>query len=445
MACPDRDNDVQGGITLRNPPGSIEHTDALSTEMAEDSIKFKIPDDCRIFSPFARLPPEIRHQIWEDTLATPGMHFLKINTEYHASTGLGRWWAKEWPPLHTQADDDAEEAVDPIAFHVRRETRPLLKQHGVLRPLYPSPEADISYYTNLHQQLAKLSVTCNEAAAVAKSLTARSTTLRLSNGRIISLDCASDVIYLEYVPPDVFEDCFRFSKTLDCSGLDQIRKVAVRYCHKWYECRSPRRCPNCGLMHHTSDRINYPKHLYQFLAQYLPNLEEFFFVDYFILRKPCDDAAQPAEDSQEPKRPLCRFQGGNRTYHEVDGQDWNVQSKVFEMKSWLQDAFVKYAKSSKLSRHSNPSKVKFGVLACEWTVGPPAGPKKGCVTPVKKGRNKRAHCEEHSPWRSRRSSLQRGSAAIEDMPVDVVSGFGFVFGGAGGNGFDFTFSIPGSP
>lgn len=182
--------------------------------------------------------------------------------------------------------EDEDEEGDPMALEVKREKRPTHKVDGTLKPLYPTSQADISYYTNLHKQLAKLSVTCNEAAAVAKSLVNRSTAFRLNNGRLVSLNSSSDVIYLEYVPPDFYEDSLRFTKALNCSGLAQIRKVAMRYCHKWYERKSPRRCPNCGQIHDVPDRLRYPKHLYRFLAQYLPNLEEFYFVDYLILRKP---------------------------------------------------------------------------------------------------------------------------------------------------------------
>ncbi|KAJ3519417.1 hypothetical protein NM208_g14133 [Fusarium decemcellulare] len=447
MASPDRIIDARLGTTLQDLL-CLPDAHPLLEEKLEPPIKFDIPPDCRVFSPFARLPPEIRYQIWENTLATPGMHFLKIDTDYQPTSGAGRWWTKEWTSIHAHSEDDDEDA-DPITLEVKRESRPNLKQYGTLKPLYPTRQADISYYTNLHQQLAKLSVTCNEAASIAKSLTCRSTTFRLDNGRIISLDCSSDVIYLEYVPPAIFEDGFRFFRALECSGLDQIRRVAVRYCHKWYEQHSPRRCPNCGQIHQTPDRVKYPNHLYRFMAQYLPNLEHFYFVDYFILRKPSDASSPPVDDGrgfgtlQKAKPRLSKFQGGNRTYYEVDDQDWNVQSKVFQMKSWLEDNFTKYAKSSKLSKHRSPEKVKFGVLACEWTVGPPAEAKKVPTTPEKKGRNKRTHCEEHTSWRNRRSPVQKSPASIPgEVPTDVTGRIPFIFGAPTGNRFDFTFSIP---
>ncbi|SCO12192.1 uncharacterized protein FFMR_00306 [Fusarium fujikuroi] len=446
MSAPEIDN-AHDGVTIQHPPASkdTDPSTEAPTQSIETPLKFRIPEDCRTFSPFPRLPPEIRAQIWQATLETPGMHFLKIDTDWHPATGLGKWWLKEPIFLHASAEDHDDD-VDSVALEVRKEARPTAKVYGTLKPLYPTPQADISYYTNLHQQLAKLSVTCNEAAAIAKSLTNRSTTFRLNTGRIVSLNSLSDVIYLEYVPPEVYEDSIRFNKVLNCSGLDQIRKVAVRYCHKWYEKQSPRRCPNCGLIHSTPDRVRYPKHLYRFLAQYLPNLEQFFFVDYLILRKSDLNAATDRYGFQrdlKAKTGTCRFEGGNRSYFEADTQDWTISSRVLEVKSWLQENFVKYAKSSSLSAHKNPEQVEFSVLACEWNVEPPSEPKKALATPVKKGRNKRANSEEHTLSRTnRRGSTPTVSRPVADsLPLDVAINFPFVFDAAGSNNFESTFSM----
>ncbi|KAF5559061.1 hypothetical protein FNAPI_4889 [Fusarium napiforme] len=429
MSAHDLDN-AHDGVTVQHPPASKDTEPSLESPLQsiETPLKFKIPEDCRTFSPFPRLPPEIRAQIWQATLETPGMHFLKIDTDWHPSTGLGKWWLKEPIFLHATAEDHDED-VDSMALEVRKEARPTAKVYGTLKPLYPTPQADISYYTNLHQQLTKLSVTCSEAAAVAKSLTNRSTTFRLNTGRIVSLNALSDVIYLEYVPPEVYEDSIRFNKVLNCSGLDQIRKVAVRYCHK------------C-----TPDKVRYPKHLYRFLAQYLPNLEQFFFVDYLILRKSDLNAVTDRHGFQsnlKAKAGTCRFEGGNRSYFEADTQDWTISSRVLQVKSWLQENFVKYAKSSSLSAHKNPEQVEFGVLACEWNVEPPSEPKKALATPIKKGRNKRANSEEHTLSRTnRRGSTPTVSRPVADsLPLDVAINFPFVFDAGGSNQFEFTFSM----
>ncbi|KAF5024314.1 hypothetical protein F66182_3591 [Fusarium sp. NRRL 66182] len=414
MGAPTLDSDTQLG-PLPLPENTESHPETSKCTAAAP-IKFAIPEDCRIFSPFARLPPEIRHQIWHNTLDTPGMHFLKVDTDYHSSTGLGRWWIKDSVLINAPLSED-EHDLDPVALEVKRELRPTSKVYGTLKPLYPTPQADISYYTNLNQQLAKLSVTCNESASITRSLTSRPTTFRLNNGRVISLDSSSDVIYLDYVPPDIYEAGFRFSRALSCSGLDQIRNVAA-----------------------------VPK--LRFLAQYLPNLEHFYFVDYHILRKssgaetktPADD--QKPTDDRKAKPPMCRFKGGNRSYYGVEEQDWNVHSRVFQVKSWLREHFVKYSKTSKLSNHKSPEKVEFSVLACEWNVEAPSEPKEP-AKPVKKGRNKRTYCEEHSVSRGRKMPLQKGlTSAAESLTPELRSLFPFTFDACSGNKFDFTFVFP---
>ncbi|KAF4456089.1 hypothetical protein F53441_1704 [Fusarium austroafricanum] len=423
-------NTAQVGITEQNPsePVHTQSSSDMKLQTMGTPLKFEIPEDCRTFSPFPRLPPEIRNQIWQSTLDTPGMHFLKIDTDWHPSTGLGKWWLKESHLLQSLSDDE-DESVDQMALEVKREIRPTSRVYATLKPLYPTSKADISYYTTLHQQLAKLSVTCNEAASVAKGLTNRSTTVRLNTGRIISLNSFSDVIYLEYVPPDVYEDSIRFHRGLSCSGLDQIRNVAMKYCHKC----SP-------------DRIAYPKHLYRFLAQYLPNLEQFYFIDYLGLRKSdlnavTDRHSFPIDVKAKPG--TCRFEGGNRNYFEANDEDWKISHRVFQVQSWLQEQFVKYARTSKLSNHRNPEKVKFGVLACEWNVEPPTEPKRAPTTPVKKGRNKRANSEEHTLRRTRHGSIPLGlSCVVDRLPYEVTAHFPFVFDACGTNNYDFTFSMP---
>ncbi|CAM1510494.1 Fc.00g008290.m01.CDS01 [Cosmosporella sp. VM-42] len=433
----------------QGPESSDRGLAARSKPEEEPSIKFHNPLKYKTFSPFARLPTEIRHQIWESTLTVPGMQFLRINPA-GAQEFNWRWWIKTWDPaeLDSMGSSDGEDDDDEIVREVKKETRPGQTQSARLMPLYPTPKADISYYTTLNKQLTKLSVTCTEALGVAKRQASRPSVLELDSGRVISLDCRSDVVYLEYAPPDIFEGACYFTKGLDCPGLDKISRVAVRYCHKWHEPHPTRRCPHCGRVHGGSDKVTYPKHLYQFIARYLPNLEHFYFVDYLILRKPsCEEGQMDVEGQGIPKkkvhRPMCKFEGGNRTYHEVDEEDWNITSKVFDMRSWLQDRFVRYAKKSKLSKHKNPEKVEFGVLACEWTVGPPEEVKKAPATPVKKGRNKRAFCEEHTMRRNRRVSYrQTPSSAMSSPQAQITSDLPFVFGSPEGNNFEFTFQLP---
>ncbi|KAJ4134780.1 hypothetical protein NW768_004383 [Fusarium equiseti] len=406
-------------------PQHISSPDSPIVQTIEAPLKFEIPEGCRTFSPFARLPPEIRAQIWQNTLNTPGMHFLKVEAETETetlSTGTGRWWMKEsLPNLFSISSDEEDQAGPMTAADVKK----LPAQKATLQPLYPTQTADISYYISLHKQLAKLTVTCNESASIARSLVNRPTAFRLSSGRLVSLD-RSDVIYLEYLPPDCYEGGIRFIRTLQCPGLDQIRKVAMRYCHKWSQ-KAQRRCPNCGQLH-DNHNPTYPKHLYQFLAQYLPNLEEFYFVDYLIL---------PKSPSVPPGTFTSSFEGGNRSFFEVDEQNWKISSHVLECKSWLQGQFIKYTKASKLNKHKNPERVKFGVLACQWRVEPPVTPRRAPVTPVKKGRNKRAHSEEHCFLSRARGPI----SPVAYLPHEATVHYPFVFDACGSNRYEFTFSM----
>ena len=194
-------------VAMHHGPDPLEGGSAARSKLEQEpAIKFDNPLKFQTFNPFARLPTEIRHQIWESTLAVPGMQFLRINPTGTEEFNW-RWWVSTWDLSEFEPinGSDEEEEEDEIVREVRMETRPKKTLSARLMPLYPTPKADISYYTTLNKQLAKLSVTCTEALAIAKRQASRSSVLELDSGRVISLDCRSDVIYLEYVPPDIFE------------------------------------------------------------------------------------------------------------------------------------------------------------------------------------------------------------------------------------------------
>lgn len=134
------------------------------------------------------------------------------------------------------------------------------------------------------------------------------------------------------------------------------------------------------------------------------------------------------------------FQSGNRKYYEAEDEYWNVTSKVFEMKTWLEDRFVRYANASTLSNHKSPEKVKFGVLSCEWAVAPPVESKPTPVKAARKGRNKRAFCEEHTMRKSRQTSY--GQSPKTATPIIASTNLPFVFGASERTNFEFTFTMP---
>ncbi|KOS21844.1 hypothetical protein ESCO_001820 [Escovopsis weberi] len=238
-------------------------------------------------------------------------------------------------------------------------------QETRLVPIAPDKRSDISSYHNLHQQLRTLAGTCRESRAVVNSAVSRPGALRLGNGSLLSIAGSSDIVFLEYSPPDFYGSGCNLAIDPDCPGLDLIRRVAVRYCPSWHRETAPSVCPFCRQAHSaTSCRPDFPTHLYQFLARHLPRLEDFYFVDYFVLRKHPKGAGKA--DALSPA-----IRCGNQTFYEANPDEWDIKPHVLVLRSWLEDRFVRYAKMSRLARHRDPDKVRFGILACEHAIEPP--------------------------------------------------------------------------
>ncbi|RFU79953.1 hypothetical protein TARUN_2265 [Trichoderma arundinaceum] len=400
--------------------------------MGSSAIKFEIPETYRTFAPFPRLPPELRQQIWRDTVSTPGMHFVKLETR-------GRHWG--WMPLirpfaqTLQQGSEKGDDYDEIALEVKNEVAPKQLWDTRLVPLSANKQSDISCHHGLNKQLAALTMACGESHDMVNGLMAKKGAVRLSNDKLLALPGSSDIIFLEYFPPELFESGCSFDIDPNCRSLDNIRRVAVRYCHQWQEKPAPSVCSLCGLVHESTGSVVYPAHLYHFLARHLPNVEEFFFVDYFLLRKTSQLNHKPGS------WPSHKYKCGNRTFYEADGKDWDMKPQVLRMQAWLQDRFIRYAKASRLSRHKSPEKVRFGVLACEWDIAPPVSLKTQPAPPAQKGRNKRMFYEEHALRRNRRQVLhQRWQNAMPVHTNVVAANVPFVFGNPD-NSFEFTFSM----
>ncbi|EHK16079.1 uncharacterized protein TRIVIDRAFT_184533 [Trichoderma virens Gv29-8] len=403
--------------------------------MHSSRIKFEIPDE-RTFSPFPRLPPELRQKIWREAVSTPGMSFVKLE-----SRGRNWRWVSMNRPFSQVTPDNAStksDDLDEIALEVKNEVAPRRLWDTRLVPISANKKSDISSYHGLNKQIAALTIACGESLDVVSSLVRKKGAVRTSNGKLLALPGSSDIIFLEYLPSELFESGCSYDIDPNCPSLDNIRRVAVRYCHQWQEKPVPSVCPLCGLVHEAaSNSVVYPNHLYHFLARHLPNLEEFYFVDYFLLRK----AAQSNPSSGEyynRNLPQRKYKCGPRTYYEADDKTWDVKPQVLRMQEWLQDRFIRYSKASQLSRHQNPEKVRFGILACEWDIAPPVSLKTQYIPSTPKGRNKRVIYEDHA---LRRQRLRRKSRIA--VPVDsnaVAANLPFVFGNPD-NSFDFTFEV----
>jgi hypothetical protein len=139
--------------------------------------------------------------------------------------------------------------------------------------------------------------------------------------------------------------------------------------------------------------------------------------------------------------PPRKYKCGNRTFYEADHENWNVKPQVDRMQTWLQDRFIRYAKASRLSRHKNPEKVRFGVLACEWDIVPPLSLKTQPAPPAQKGRNKRMLYEDHALRRNRRKVLRQNSRNARLVTSSMVAAnVPFIFGNPD-NSFEFTFAV----
>ncbi|KAF6838647.1 hypothetical protein CMUS01_04560 [Colletotrichum musicola] len=365
------------------------------------SVKFHVPYAARSFSPFARLPPEIRDQIWAELVSEPGMHFLRMQIEFVALT------AEPEPPQlfnghadpNPDSDNDSSGDKADVLPDFSRERKPRIHAVANLTTLYPSRRAERSNFAALNRSLATLLATCAESRAVAIRLARKPECLRLREGRLISLADSTDIVCLDYIHPELFRSGSHLTMTIDCQGLDKIRRLAVPYCHRWDAKSIRRRCRQCGGRHGIR-RKTYPVHLYEFLARHFPNLEAFYFIDFLMLRRAPVESMQASTKKKPKRKPkgnktsvtdqeACvaslatmtlrdkdatpsngkryrQYKSAGRVFVEADRKGWNPMTGVFDTIRWLRKSFVHYAANSKLSNHKRPGEVEFGVLGCEW-------------------------------------------------------------------------------
>ncbi|KAK1722854.1 uncharacterized protein BDZ83DRAFT_721085 [Colletotrichum acutatum] len=428
-------------------------------------ITFDIPASARSFTCFSRLPPEIREQIWEDAIFEPGMHFLRLRTAARITH-----YPSPMPPGSLGDQDTKDE--DDVLLDFARESVPERVWPAILEPRYPTPQANISNYISVNRVLKKLSATCFESAKVVRRLTSASGGLKLKDGRVVSLGGSSDIVCLEYLSADDFRSWCRMSQSIRCNELANIRHVAIPYCHAWETSVSGFRCGHCGTRYSGLATKVYPVHLYEFLAQYLPNLETFYFIDYLIVQKNTSidslkvipARASTMEDTDNvrlspnrvadmvktlkvtsntkreiqsrsanpsAKAVLYGFKCEGRVFHEPDEDHWDVKSRVVDTISWLQKRFILYATQSKNSKHAHPEKVRFKVLACQWNEREPNIQLrlKRAAPAVKKTsiKNPRSQsCKQDVPSAQDQRALL---APPSSLPLSIsTKGFNYVFG-----------------
>ncbi|PHH75456.1 hypothetical protein CDD80_2358 [Ophiocordyceps camponoti-rufipedis] len=444
------------------------------------SIRFDVPDGCRVFTLFPRLPAELRHRIWEAYLCDPGVNFIKLQVWDLHSGAWGR------PMVRSPAAEAAAAAADGSAAEELDDVGRLLLRHDCLPRVsifsrlvssYPkNPLADHSQHRELRARLAAMAATCVESHSLVRSLMARPGVLRLESGLFVSLSRSPDVTLLEYYPHELYKGSGTLNVDIFCPTLDLIRRLAVRYCHVW---RPEVKESWSGGKPCLEDPGNCPTHLYQFLARHLPSLREFYFVDYFIVPKTAEERGDAMsvdgdEDDDDDVDDATRrrrsginpvFSVRHRRFHDVsdcdpDTCDWKLNRKSLKILDWLRDHFVRYASQSHTSRHKTPEKVYFGLLACEYVIPTPShrrDPPKTRVRPpsdrrrgtpggrIEAGRAALARASQSTP-RSISSSTSAASRPLSRMSGGLVTEPAatsmYVFGSGRGDDFRFTFSQP---
>ncbi|CAG9938773.1 unnamed protein product [Clonostachys rosea f. rosea IK726] len=334
-----------------------------------NDFRFSIPDILRTFTLFPSLPAELRQEIWHSVISEPGIHFVKFGDGNSKLT----WVSRPSQRLESTVEGWHYQAL--VKQRARRERREgSLKRiaDARLTPLESNHKADISNYKTLREELARISAVCKESASFVSSLLSRPGTLSFESGGLLSLQESQDVVYIEYFPIGIYQTGCALAVDPFCPELQKIRRVAVRFCHQWQHDELPVRCAFCRQVHTSGTRKSYPTHLYQFLARCFPNLEQVWLIDYFLRPRAAgnSDFSAPKEDNDAAKGPIERtlhkFRCHGRIYHEATPGLWNVKADSVELKTWLQESFVRYAKNSSHGRVKGPDKVKFGFLACDW-------------------------------------------------------------------------------
>lgn len=265
-------------------------------------VQFKVPDGCRLFTPFQRLPPEIRQQIWVAYLTNAGVNFVKLET----SDPRWRWGM---PTARTPAPGSGKGSqlssyMDDIDMVVQNEAGIQRTWHAELVAQSKDYRADISNYEEVYRQLVILAWTCVESASLVRSLGNRPGVVKLGNGDIVTLDNSPDLVYLDYLPPEFYHTNGNLDFKLDCPGLEMIRRAAVRFCHSWHPKKMSDICRSCGKPHGGLEPGHYPAHLYQLLARYMPKLEELYLIDYFIVPKTEEERGDPM--SLDAEESVCK-------------------------------------------------------------------------------------------------------------------------------------------
>ncbi|KAI0008995.1 hypothetical protein F4779DRAFT_584787 [Xylariaceae sp. FL0662B] len=395
--------------------------------MAQSRIHFPLPTSLQKFTCFAALPFDIRYQIWEEIIYTPGIHFLKFVASDDSIEEDEAY----------SSDGDSEGVVDSVSPPLTKEevAVKLSRFTGLLKPVFPLAAADMSYYPTMNKTLAQLSSTCNEAKQLVETFVSRPGNLKLDNGSLVLLERSSDIVCIDYPNMTSTRGLGKWADDLNLEQLAKIRRLAIRYSTEWDE--ESRVCSTCGRVHDVRRRHTRPRHVYEFAAMF-KNLETFYFIDYLTVRKRRDEpeCTCTKPESRDNSEHFACGKGG-RTYHEVDRGSWKINTSVYSTLAWVQENYASHCRKY-YKRRTDPEKVKFKVLACEWDtdkLGPIKHQEPRSGRPCTK--RQRTHgCDLTNSFKK----LKLGDLPIsEPERVDTLP---VVFGDCGKSKFEFAIKIP---
>ncbi|KAI0901179.1 hypothetical protein F4806DRAFT_183534 [Annulohypoxylon nitens] len=399
--------------------------------MSSSTVRLGVPPSLQRFKYFADFPFDIRHQIWEEIIYTPGIHFLKF--EHNDDTVMDD---------SDSATDDGDSIMDRALTSEPEPARDAkrAKFSSTLKPVFPFPAADKSYYLTMNKTFTQLSLACNEAKNLVESLISRTGNLTLDSGRLVLLERSSDIVCFDYPGASWSRSLGYWADHLDLDQLAKIRRVAIRYSTKWdEECRV---CRTCGIIHnfHRNHDNTRPRHAYEFAALF-KNLETFYFMDCLAVRKQRDKSMPTscvyAKQAYGNKGEHFASGEGGRTYYEVDPQYCKVNTHVFRTLDWVRDNYITHCQKRHKGR-SDPEKVKFKVLTCEWDAEELVPPKRQETRPTR---------VSNKGHRTRITSVTEDMKKLKlnDTPnrdTKMYGGLPVVFGDGGKSKFEFTIEVP---
>ncbi|KAI1656244.1 hypothetical protein F4813DRAFT_390927 [Daldinia decipiens] len=388
-------------------------------------VRLAMPVDLQRFACFARFPFDIRHQIWEEIIYTPGIHFLKFEENDDA------------PDTPNDFNSLGPQYAPKMGGDIKKS-----KFTSTLKPVYPFPAADKSYYLTMNKTFTQLSLACNEAKKLVENLIERQGNLTLDSGRLVHLAGSLDIVCFDYPGATWSRSLGLWAERLDQDQLAKIRRVAIRYSTKWDdECRV---CRTCGIIHtyHRDHGNMRPRHAYEFAALF-KNLESFYFMDCLAVRKQRDKSKPTscifAKRACGDKGESFASGEGGRTYYEVDPQLCKVNTHVFRTLSWVRENYIAYCQKYSKGQ-ADPEKVKFKVLTCEWDTDELVPAKQ--QEPIS-GRVTSAYKRQKTRGVSLTDSFRKMSIGDTPAPdTKLYSGLPVVFGDGGKSKFEFTMEVP---